>query len=365
MIGRTVGGQAASRSAVHRLLAACFLVFVVAACAPRDRSVDSLPSASAPPPVSHAPVTFPKDEAPHADLTEWWYYTGHLDAADGRQWGFEFVVFQILRGTFPPFYVSHFAVTDKQLRQFRFDERGSRGVQPQPPEGFALEVGGWRMAGLLGRDRLAANMGEYAIDLELSTDRPPVLHDGGLVTFGPAGDSYYYSRTRMELSGTLVDGGEPVPVRGTAWFDKQWGNFLVLGGGWDWFSIQLDDGTDVMLNLIRDDTGVVQLAYGTYVDPSGAFRHLEGHELTVEPTASWSSPRTGATYPMGWQIALPDPLLRLEVRPVLEDQELDTRRSTGIVYWEGAVDVAGSRDGRPIGGRGYVEMTGYADADRR
>ena len=108
------------------------------------------------------------------------------------------------------------------------------------------------MRGLLGNDRLQAAMTDYGIDLRLTTRRPPVLHDGGLVTFGPAGDSYYYSRTRMEIAGTIDDHGEQVPVTGLAWFDKQWGNFLVMGGGWDWFSMQLDDGTDLMLNLIRN-----------------------------------------------------------------------------------------------------------------
>src|SRR4029079_568403 len=110
-------------------------------------------------------------------------------------------------------------------------------------------VGGWRMNGLLGSDRLQAAAGEYGIDLSLQANRPPVLHEGGLVTFGPAGDSYYYSRTRMEIYGSLLYKREQIPVTDLAWFDKQWGNFLVVGGGWDWFSLQLEDGTDLMLNV--------------------------------------------------------------------------------------------------------------------
>jgi predicted secreted hydrolase len=332
----------------------------LAACAADLDGTGGLPPAPQPTPPAYPPVSLPRDEAPHQDLTEWWYYTGHLEAADGRRWGFELVVFQVLRGPFPPFYLSHFAVTDHQRRSFTHDERRTQGPQPQPAEGFALDVGGWSMRGLNGRDHLTAAMSDYAIDLGLSTDRPPVLHGGGLVTFGPAGDSYYYSRTRMEIAGVIHDHGEQVPVRGLAWCDRQWGNFLVLGGGWDWFSIQLDDGSDVMLNLIRDDQGVVRLAYGTYVEPSGAYRHLEAGQFEVRPTGRWTSPRTGATYPMGWQAHVRDPDIQLTLRPVLEDQELDTARSTGIVYWEGDVDVVGTRDGRPIRGQAYVEMTGYA-----
>jgi predicted secreted hydrolase len=306
-------------------------------------------------------VTFPKDEAPHADLTEWWYYTGHLEAADGRRWGFEQVVFQVLRASLPPLYLSHFAVTDRTRKQFRYGEQVSQGAQTQPPEGFAFDVGGWRMAGLLGSDQLAASTDQYAVDLKLTTTRPPVLHDGGLVTFGPAGDSYYYSRTRMTISGIVVDHGEQVPVTGLAWFDKQWGNFLVMGGGWDWFSLHLDDGSDLMLNLIKDASGTTQLAYGTYVAPDGQFSHLPGDKFEVNGLGQWTSPHTGITYPSGWRATVPGQALDLIITPVIPDQELDTRRSTGIVYWEGAQTVSGTRAGQPVLGQGYVELVGYGN----
>jgi len=347
------------RRGVHWLTVSWLCALLLAACTNGDNRAAGLPPAPAPTPAAYPPVTLPKDEAPHQDLTEWWYYTGHLAAEDGRRWGFELVVFQVLRGPLAPVYLSHFAVTDRQRGVFRYDERGSQGAQAQPAEGFALDVGGWAMQGRLGRDHLSASMGEYGVDLALSTDRPPVLHDGGLVTFGPAGDSYYYSRTRMDIMGTIDDHGERIPVRGLAWCDRQWGNFLVLGGGWDWFSLQLEDGSDLMLNLIRDNAGTTQLAYGTYVDSSGEFRHLRGDQFEVTPTGQWTSPRTGATYPMGWRAQVREPVLDLTIRPVLESQEVDARRSTSMVYWEGANDVVGTRDGRPIRGQGYVELTGY------
>ena len=341
----------------RRLMALLGSATLATACAAPPEP--GLPPAPLRTPAALPPVTFPKDEAPHADLTEWWYYTGHLEAADGRRWGFELVTFQILRATILPYYVAHFAVTDHKRGRFRYEDRSSQGTQTQPPQGFALDVGGWRMSGLLGDDRLQAAMSEYGLDLRLISRRPPVLHDGGLVTFGPAGDSYYYSRTRMEIAGTFEDNGEKIPVKGLAWFDKQWGNFLVMGGGWDWFSIQLDDGSDVMLNLIRNQAGQTTIAYGTYVAPDGTFRHLTASQFEVSVLGQWTSPRTGITYPSGWRATVREPALDLRISPVLADQELDTRQSTSMVYWEGDQTVVGTANGQPIAGQGYVELVGY------
>ena len=340
-----------------QLLSLLTVVMVLAGCAAAPEP--GLPPAPPPTPVTYPPVTFPKDEAPHSDLTEWWYYTGHLQAADGRRWGFEQVTFQVLRASLPPFYVSHFAVTDHTRKQFRYGEQVSQGAQTQPAEGFAFNVGGWKMSGLLGSDQISATTDQYATDLRLQANRPPVLHDGGLVTFGPAGDSYYYSRTRMEITGTIVDHGELIPVTGLAWFDKQWGNFLVMGGGWDWFSLQLDDGSDLMLNLIRDANGTTQIAYGTYVAPDAQFTHLTGSQFELSVLGQWTSPHTGITYPSGWRTTVASQSLDLTITPVIPDQELDTRRSTSIIYWEGSQEVTGSRAGQPVTGQGYVELVGY------
>jgi predicted secreted hydrolase len=269
------------------------------------------------------------------------------------------VTFQIQRATLEPYYVAHFAITDQQRSQFRYDTRQSQGAQTQPSEGFAFDVGGWKMGGLLGDDRLQAAQSDYGIDLRLTTNRPPVLHDGGLVTFGPAGDSYYYSRTRMTIAGTIDDHGERVPVKGLAWFDKQWGNFLVMGGGWDWFSLQLDDGTDLMLNVIRNANNEISIVYGTHVAPDGSFRHLTASDFEISVLGKWTSPKTGITYPSGWRAVLRTPEIDLRITPVIQDQELDTRRSTSMVYWEGAQSIVGTSGGRPVAGQGYVELVGY------
>jgi predicted secreted hydrolase len=319
------------------------------------------PLPSPPPPGARqfAPISFPRDEAPHQDLLEWWYYTGHLFTETGVRYGFEFVTFQTVRNDLVV-YLSQFAITDPARARFSHDYRVSQGAQASTEEGFDLRLGDWRMQGALGNDRLSASLADYRLDLELQSLKPAVLHDtDGLVSFGPAGDSYYYSRTRVAVEGTLVDHGRPMPVRGQAWFDKQWGDFLILGGGWDWFSAQLDDGSEIMLNHLRDEAGAVVGVWGSYVEPGGRARPLGREDFTIEPTGRWTSPHSGGVYPMGWAVTLREPGYRLTFRPLLEDQEL-LSEGHGPTYWEGAVDISGDRAGQPVSGQGYVEMTGYA-----
>jgi predicted secreted hydrolase/predicted RND superfamily exporter protein len=362
---------------------------VLAACSPGGRLLGSdpaprpIPAAATPAPVAMVdplPIRFPDDEAPHDRLTEWWYYTGHLRADDGRRFGFEQVVFRAERGAFPVSWASHLALTDEHGRRFRYDQRSEVGPQvdrSQPGAGFELVVGAvdaagapvmgsepWSMSGANGRDRLAATsqLAGFGLDLELGPDvRPPTLHDDdGWIDFGPAGGSYYYSRPRMPAAGTLTLDGERIPVMGSAWFDHQWGDFIsVGGGGWDWLAVNLDDGTDMTLSLVRDATGASVLMHGTLVHPDGRTEDLDGDAFTVKPLGTWTSPSTGATYPSGWRVLVPDQGLDLTLTPTLDDQELDTRATTGVVYWEGSQRVTGTRDGAPVAGQAYVELTGY------
>jgi len=311
-------------------------------------------------PTPPAPLSLPRDEAPHGDLTEWWYYTGHLKAADGAEYGFESVVFQSRRGEFPPYYAAHVAVTDHQRASFQFDQRSGTAVSGAGP-GFALRLDLWEWRGSAGRDHLEASLGsDYAFALDLTALKPPALHEGGYIDFGPAGGSYYYSRTRMALRGALEDHSVRKDVTGEAWFDHQWGNFLGSGaGGWDWFSAQLADGSDFTLSLLRGLNHEVVGAYGTYVRPDGATAHIDAADLRVEPLDSWTSPHSGVIYPSGWRVTIASQRLVLTFTPVIRDQELDTRDSTGTIYWEGEVRLAGTRDGSAIAGEGYVELTGY------
>jgi predicted secreted hydrolase len=165
----------------------------------------------------------------------------------------------------------------------------------------------------------------------------------------------------MTADGTLTLDGQTMAVDGTAWFDHQWGDFIsVGGGGWDWFAVNLDDGTDISLSLVRDADGSYPLVYGTLVDPDGTVRHLDGSDFTVEVTDRWRSPTTGADYPAGWVIDIPAEDLSIELTPTVADQELDTRPTTGVIYWEGSQVVSARRGTQRLGGEAYVELTGYA-----
>lgn len=318
------------------------------------------------------PITLPQDEAPHRNLTEWWYYTGHFHGQDAsghqREYGIELTFFQTIRGQLPPFYAGHYAISDLTRGEFHYDQRTAFGSGAALPpvgsaSGFNLSVQDWHIQGVGGADKLAATMPDYVVALTLSDQRKSVaLHGGnGVITFGNAGYSYYYSRPLMSLSGTITDHGTPVNVTGQAWFDHQWGNFVSLAGaGWDWFSVQLNDKTQYMLYVIRDEQKKPISVVGTAVAPDGVASEIPADQIHITATGSWTSPHTQGVYPSGWKVSLPSRTLALTLAPALQDQELDTAESTGVAYWEGAVRIDGQQNGKPISGQGYVELTGYA-----
>jgi len=347
-------------------------------------------------PADPLPIAFPRDDGPHDRLTEWWYYTGHMRDAAGHRFGFEFVVFRAERGDFPVTWASHLALTDETRGRFSYAQRLEVGPQADrsprqgtsaEPTGFALAVlpaGGrrgptgkaaptpWLMSGGPGRSRLEAALNadeattagrDFGLDLELD-ETQPVLHDrDGWLDFSAAGGSYYYSRPSMPARGTLTLDGQPLAVTGQAWFDHQWGDFIAVGsGGWDWFAVNLADGTDLVLWLVRDGAGVYQLVYGTLRRPDGTVVYLPGEAFSVHATGRWASPRTGAVYPAGWRIVVPGEDLTIDLSPTVADQELDTRPTSGVVYWEGSQLVRASLRGRSLSGEAYVELTGYAPA---
>lgn len=380
-------------AAASLLVAAC--TGPILANPPVDRP--TAPPTPPPPPVAvdPIPVELPRDDGPHRRLTEWWYYTGHLrEPATGATYGFEYVIFRAERGDFPVTWASHLAITDEGGDRFLYAERAEIGPQvdrsPRDaagvPTGFELAVSGldptapekwdgsvWAMRGGGGADLLAATSseaeaarvgasGRFGLELLLREAKPPVLHDrDGWIDFGPAGGSYYYSRTRMAATGTLTLDGRTVEVVGDAWFDHQWGDFIsVGGGGWDWFAVNLADGTDLTISLVRDADGSYPLIYGTLVDAAGRATHLERDDLSVEVTRRWRSPATGIEYPAGWTIRIPAEALEVGLVPTVAAQELDTRATTGVVYWEGSQVVTARRGGVPLDGEAYVELTGYA-----
>ena len=360
----------------RRLGVVTLLLFavVIAGCGVPGTIASSgkLPAARpAPAQTSLPPVSFPQDEAPHHDLTEWWYYTGHLYTRDttGRTltYGFELTFFQTLRGQFAPYYAAHFAISDISGGQFHYDQRAGfeqPNVIPASGStaGFDVNVGGWTARGLNGHDALTASMNGYLIDLRLTGEKPAVLHGGnGIITYGEAGFSYYYSRPLMSVGGTLTANGKTLAVTGQAWMDHQWGNFLSLAGaGWDWYSLQLNNNTEYMLYIIRDAQKRPISVFGTAVAPDGTASEIASNDIHIQATGAWVSPVTGGDYPSGWTITIPSQSLSLSVTPLLRDQELVTTCSTGVAYWEGAVAVGGAGGAREPAGVGYVELTGYA-----
>lgn len=353
-----------------------FLSFVLASCGfPGIATpVEQLPEVrSSPQAQALPPVHFPQDEAAHRDLNEWWYYTGHMNAVtpDGKthHYGFELVFFQALRSDLPPIYAAHFAITDITRGAFHFDQR--RLIEPgaiipngTSTSGFRVSIGDWSVQGVNGQDHLAAEMANYSMHVDLLGLKPAALHNGnGLITYGLGGFSYYYSRTRMALSGRLIDHKQSLRVNGVVWMDHQWGNFLTLGGGgWDWFSIQLNNNTEMMLYLIRDATGKTVSTYVEEIGPRADVHLLPPGTLHVDVLNHWKSPVTGVNYPSGWHLEVNSQQLQAELSltPELQDQELVVYQSTGNTYWEGAVSIQGQSAGQDVQGEGYVELTGYS-----
>jgi predicted secreted hydrolase len=380
-----------------RILAVAAVALLLTGCGPAPilaNPAAALPSSRpeatpAPHPADPQPVALPRDDAPHQRLTEWWYYTGHLVDSAGGHWGFEDVVFRAERGGFPVTWASHLALTDESGRRFHYAQRAEIGRQvagtTPAADGFGFVLTGvdptdratagrptWTMTGGAGHDRLSADVapdevggdalaGGFGLTLDLNARKPPALHDDdGWVDFGPAGGSYYYSRTDMAARGELRVGGRRLTVQGTAWFDHQWGDFIAVGGGgWDWFAVNLADRTEVTISLVRAADGSYPLIYGTLVDPDGTAHHLGRDDLAVKATGTWTSPATGAAYPAGWHVTVPGHGLTIDLAPTVAQQELDTRATTGVTYWEGSQRVSAVRNGTRLGGEGYVELTGY------
>lgn len=310
-------------------------------------------------------IAFPRDDGPHQALTEWWYYNGHLNDSAGSRYGFQLVVFKRQAPGGRSGYAGHVAVTNHQTGQFQYRQEIS--LPPPvtgPGEGFDVSTASVRAAGTAGNDVLSGATADYRIALSLKPGKPPALHGrNGYIGVAANEMSYYYSRTRLLTEGTLMDHGRTVPVTGEVWMDHQWGDFsLDGGGGWDWLGVQLSDGTDLMVSVIRNGAGEPVLTYGTLVGTQGEAEHLGQGRVRARATGQWASAKTGAVYPMGWVVEVADRGLELTVRPVVQDQELDTLDTIGRAYWEGEVRVAGAAGGNPVEGLGYVELTGY---DRR
>jgi predicted secreted hydrolase len=320
---------------------------------------------------------FPRDHGPHpAFQTEWWYYTGNVSTPDGRRFGYQFTIFR--RAIAPSvtesasewrtnqFYMAHFTVTDVEGKAFYHDQALSRGaaglagasVAPR----YRVWVEGWQVFATndeATQTRIEAAADGYRIALDLTQLKPPALQgDRGLsAKSGEAGNaSYYYSLSRLATEGEIQIGNQVYPVTGFSWMDHEFStSALALDAeGWDWFGLHLDDGRDLMLGQIRLREGGREPAFGgLLVEADGTTRYLPSDSFSITATDTWTSQKTGATYPSGWRLDVElgaGESLSFSATPLLRDQEL----TDGFAYWEGAVQLAGD-----VTGYGYAELTGY------
>lgn len=322
---------------------------------------------------------FPRDHASHPDYKiEWWYYTGNVKAADGRRFGYQVTFFRVgidhtpvnpSRWAIRDLFMTHLAVSDAAGKRYRFAEklsRGGPGLAGARTDRYHVWNDEWTATlNDKGQHILRANSAQAGIDLVLDEGKAPVVNGvNGISQKGAqAGNaSHYYSLTRMPTSGTIAIDGQRFTVTGSSWMDHEFGTSFLEPEqrGWDWLSIQLTDGRELMLyQLRRADGSRDPRSSGTVVDPAGRSTHLANADFTLTPGRKQFTSRNGAVYPIEWTVTVPLHRISLTVTTPLDDQELSLTRSTGIAYWEGMIDVTGAAGGMPVSGSGYLEMTGY------
>lgn len=318
------------------------------------------------------PIVFPRDHGAHPDYrTEWWYVTGWLRTADGGQRGFQVTFFRSRPSVneanpsgFAPRQIlfAHAALSDPGLRKLRHDQRIARagfGLAEANVADTDVHVDDWSMQrGTDGVFRTRVQGDGFALDLALAPTQPPLLQgQAGYSQKGPRPQdaSHYYSMPHLKVSGTLTETGMAQPVTGTAWLDREWSSSYLnpRAIGWDWLGLNMDDGGALTLFRVRDAAGAAVWAGGSYRGADGRQVAFAPGDVRFQAGRRWRSPRTGTSYPVAPTVTV---MLRgkprtLTIAPLFDDQELDSRRGGGPVYWEGAVTVPG--------GRGYLELTGY------
>ena len=334
------------------------------------------------------PMTFqfPRDHGAHPEYQiEWWYYTGNLRTDDGKAFGYQLTFFRFALTPQMPerishfatnqVYMGHFAVTDAANDEYFCFERRSRGAgglagaMGQPTykvwlenwSATEVEPGVMRLHVASTSDLIEAEP-QIGLSLDLRQTLSPILHgDRGLSQKGPESGNatYYYSLVGLETTGEVTINGKTVGVNGISWMDHEFGTSFLGEGfvGWDWFSLQLEDGTTLMLYCLRrsDQSCDPETFGGTLVYPDSQQLRLGTTDFTLTPSRQWTSLESGATYPSDWQITFPELKIVLQVEPLIPNQEF----RASFTYWEGAVRVHGQIDGAAVNGHGYVELTGY------
>ncbi len=323
---------------------------------------------------------FPRDFYSHDDFRiEWWYYTGHLEDAAGRSFGYQLTFFRVAldgkgkvnnpsQWKIGHIYFAHMTLSDMENEKFYFFERINRaGLGQAGAESDQLKVWNedWSLTQNGKAHHLKAREGEVAFDLKLTPSKPIVFQgrDGVIQMGEAAGNAWqYFSFTRMRTEGQVILKGKTYRVKGLSWMDHEFSSSQLNKEqiGWDWFSVQLDNDTELMLYQIRKKNGAIEKnSSGTWVDADGRGTHLVFSEYSIHPEGQWVSQQSGTTYPAGWTLEVPKHGIRLKVTPEMANQELHNLRSISTSYWEGSVKVSGTVKGQPVTGKGYVELVGY------
>ena len=332
-------------------------------------------------------MRFPEDHGAHPGYrTEWWYYTGNLQTARQRSFGFQMTIFRrsirapgsrqaspdkASRWRTRQIFFGHAAVTDIDGERHIFSEsiaRGAMGLSGvrQSEDRTSVFLNKWAIDIQADIHRLQAVAADFSFDLDLQPVKPPVLH--GEQGYSRKGDSRerascYYSFTRLQTTGSIRIGEETFELTGHSWMDHEFSTASLQPGivGWDWFSLQLNDGTDLMVYLLRQADGSFHPASsGTLVGAGGRSMHLEASDVKMSVVETWESPLSNASYPTAWTLGIDRHAIDLTIRARLADQEMQTGTTAGITYWEGSVAASGSAKGLPVQAAGYVELTGYA-----
>lgn len=337
-----------------------------------------LSSALAAPP-QFAPVmpgkslTFPRDFGSHPEFrTEWWYATGWLQTPDRRQIGFQITFFRSATGhgagnpsQFAPtqLIIAHAALSDPAEQKLLHGEKTARqglGLAYANKDTTDVRLDDWRLSRAAdGHYQASVRTRDYRLQLTLQPTQPVMLQgEQGYSRKGPLPEqaSYYYSEPQLRVTGSLTRRGKALAVAGSAWLDHEWSSQVLAkdAAGWDWLGANLDDGSALMAFRIRSTSGATLWSHAALRNQSGQLTQFAPDQVSFTPQRLWQSPRTKARYPVAMTIRTA--AQQWQLTPLQDDQELDSRRSTGAVYWEGAVSI--TRDGAPAG-RGYLELTGY------
>ena len=327
---------------------------------------------------------FPRDHFNHPDFqTEWWYYTGNLKSAEGHRFGFELTFFRQAVSRDPKkvtawevkdLYLAHLALSDLDGGKFYHAERTNRsgpGIAAVNESLGRIWNGNWQIQWRGNDQQLNAVDDRFQLHLTLHPEKAPVIHGENGVSQkaeGPGRASHYVSLTRLATSGVIDLGNKKFEVGGTSWMDHEFFTHQLESSqtGWDWLSLQLEDHTELMVFRIRGKDGSIDpYSAGTYVDAEGKSTHLRSNDFKLQPAEEkWTSPLSGAKYPVHWKIAIPKLGIELEARTLLDSQELPGKTKLSPTYWEGAIVLTGRHNSQPLSGAGYLEMTGY-DRPRR